>query len=61
VVEIYIEPGVIPTAGLHPFDATKTEIDEEELGEGEIIGLLGAYGDGLHQRAIDAICPLSIT
>ena len=24
MVEIYIEPGVIPTAGLHPFDTTKT-------------------------------------
>ena len=28
---------------------------EEELGEGEIMGLLGVYGDGLHQRVIDAI------
>ena len=31
--------------------------DEEELGEGEIMGLLDVYGDGLHQRVIDAIFP----
>ena len=31
--------------------------DEEELGEGEIMGLLDVYGDGLHQRVIDAILP----
>jgi len=31
--------------------------DEEELDEGEIMGLLGFYGDGLHQRVIDAISP----
>ena len=35
--------------------------DQEELGEGEIMGLLDVYGDGLHQRVIDAIFPLSIT
>ena len=31
--------------------------NEEELGEGEIMGLLDVYGDGLHQRVIDAIFP----
>ena len=31
--------------------------DEEELDEGEIVSLLGVYGDGLHQRVIDAILP----
>jgi len=31
--------------------------DEEELGEGEIMSLLNVYGDGLHQRVIDAILP----
>ena len=31
--------------------------DEEELDEGEIMGLLGVYGDGLHQRVIGAILP----
>ena len=29
--------------------------DVEKLDEGEIMGLLGVYGDGLHQRVIDAI------
>jgi len=30
VVEIYLEPGVIPTAGLHPLDATKTKIENQK-------------------------------
>jgi hypothetical protein len=31
--------------------------DEEELDEGEIMGLLDVYGDGLHKRVIDALLP----
>jgi len=31
VVKIYLEPGVIPLPGLHPFDTTKTKSKIEKI------------------------------